>query len=162
MCSGTCFHQQLSAASTSTGHHLGIFAAPLTHVQVHASTSNQQLPALAIHDCSMSADVNPKSTTLTSTSRPQGTVSACLMQCTLSVASQCSVIISPQKTSPVTKEAGGKHSSLVAFEGYTPLLEDGMLLCQLVLTFESQWSLWEKVKCNRITCSQVHIFTSIE
>ena len=60
----------------------------------------------------MTADFNPKSTT----------VAPCGIQCTMSVASQSSVIISPLKTSPVTKEVGCKYSSIAAFVGYNPLV----------------------------------------
>ena len=69
-------------------------ASPLTCALAHASSS-------------MPVDFNPKSTTLTSTSRPQGTVSACIMQCTPSVASKGSVITSPQKNKPCHKGSWG-------------------------------------------------------
>ena len=84
-------------------------ASPLTHARALAFISNQHLPALTIHDRSMPADVNPKSTSLTSTSRPQGTVSPCFMQCTLNVALQSLHLFTPVCSSGNSVDVTGDH-----------------------------------------------------
>ena len=76
--------------------------------------------------CQQMSIQSPRS--LTSTLVPHIPVSACVMQGIQRVASQ-SMVTSPQKTSHITQEAEGKHSSLKAFVGFTPWLADQTYSC---------------------------------